>query len=108
MLIKDPNIKENLPNLELIRNLHEVYYGNQYFVDAQESSHWREYSETLTFKLDSEGFPAEVSGYGFGDFERRSKRLSFFKVLLAKGVVVPFCDFGFDKRGTDRFGEVTE
>ncbi len=91
ILLKGPNVRGKLPNLELIRNLHESYYANQYSVNTQTSSHWREYSEKLTFKLDSAGIPTEVSGYGFGDFERRSipSRVLSFPIILSYLLKLP-------------------
>lgn len=58
-----------LPDLGLIQRLHQAYYVEEVSADGQISSHWKQCSEKLKFRLGEKGIPDEVSGYGFGDLE---------------------------------------
>ncbi len=78
----------NLPNLELIRNLYELYYVRGDSAESNLSSHWRQYSQKLTFRLDGAGIPTEVSGYGFGDLERRTIPFRVFSSLAILSYLV--------------------
>ena len=76
--------ENKLPNLELIRNLYELYYVKTGSDSEQVSSHWKEYSEKIKFSLDETDVPVEVLGYGFGDLQVGSipyKILSFVAIL---------------------------
>ena len=70
--METPKSNQRLPNPVLIRDLYDLYYVMGTSGDGQDSSHWREYSKKVRFRLDETGLPVEMSGYGFGDLEVRS------------------------------------
>ncbi len=79
-------MREKLPHLTLIRDLYELYYMKESPVDGLVSSHWKEYSKKLKFRLDETGLPIEVAGYGFGDLQVRNipyQILCFVGMLLS-------------------------
>jgi hypothetical protein len=56
-----------LPNLPLLKQLYQIYYGAE--IDAEmksASSHWQHYGGLFDVEIDDEGLPTKMHGVGFG------------------------------------------
>jgi hypothetical protein len=59
-----------IPNAQLVRDLHLRYFAQGTEADVSASSHWREFHERSVADLDESGL--RLLGYGFGDLEDHS------------------------------------
>ena len=75
------NYQRKLPNPDLIKTLHHLYYVVDASPKKHISSHWKKYSQNFKFQLGGDGLPSEVSGYGFGDCEVRKHPYQFLSSL---------------------------
>jgi hypothetical protein len=61
------NMANTLPNLPLLKELYETYYGAEVNADKESaSSHWQHYGGLFDVEIDSEGMPSKMHGVGFG------------------------------------------